>query len=466
MTTEEQSKRPSYAKMKSWADHCSSDEESDDGMHHPARLTEPDASLDADLSYDESVEHISVTGEDGEDLDNLGGPGGYGGANNGGGGGGSRQQNNRQQPEEIPYPADIDADNLPPNFPTQAPYTAHIRNLCYKIESPTDLADKIEGLTRWRYQKKKSVTVTNARVGVDRATGKRKGFGYVEFDTAEELMIFLNLNDGFSTLNGRILSIDIAKNSRGPRNNSNRNNNHHNSHPTRSRSGGGGMSNIDGSQFRGGRYNRTNSNNSSMGGTEGDGGAPAPPVERRSLKLAPRTKPVEGSERSTSNSSIFGLAKPRDADNWRQRKQVEEEKTPAPEASKEREDNTTNGNAGTGVPSNDTSNPATIVATNGDRGDRNSFGRGSGRGRGRGENRRGRGRGSGRGRRDSNHRKNSDRRNQGGQNGKDSDGWDEAKGGPSAQSNVILPTVEKNETKKVTKVSNAFSVLGFDSDSE
>ncbi len=173
--------------MKSWADHCSSDEESDDG-HHPARLAGPGESMDADLSYDESIEHISVTGEDDEVLDNLGKVG-KGGLDNGGGGNRHHHQNKREQQEEIPYPAEIDFDNPPPNLPTQAPYTAHIRNLCYKIENATDLADKIEGLTRWRYQKKKSVTVTNARVGMDRATGKRKGFGYVEFDTPEEVSV-------------------------------------------------------------------------------------------------------------------------------------------------------------------------------------------------------------------------------------------------------------------------------------
>ncbi len=288
-------------------------------------------------------------------------------------------------------------------------------------------------------------------------------------------MIFLNLNDGFSRLNGRILSIDIAKNSRGPRNNgNNRNNNHHNINPTRSTSGG--ISDIDGSQFRGGRYNRTSSNSSGIG-LGGDGGAPAPPTERRSLKLAPRTKPVEDNVRSTSNSSIFGSAKPRDEDTWRQKKQEKEENTStAVTSQKEKADNTTsNDNVGPAPPSNDNSGGgvgATASSTHGERGDRNTFGRGSGRGRGRGDNRKhgsSRGRGGrvgGRGRRDSNNRKNSDRRNHNTQNGKGLDGWDEAKGGPSAQSTVSLPTVEKNETKKVTKVSNAFEVLGFDSDSE
>lgn len=479
MTTE--SNRPQYAKMKSWADHCSSDEESDAGMHHPARLA-PGDSMDPDLSYDESIEHISVTGEDDVSLDNLVGNGN--GRDHGGRDGNRHHQNNnnnnRQQSEEIPYPEEIDFENKPPNFPTQAPYTAHIRNLCYKIEDAADLADKIEGLTRWRYQKKQSVTVTNARVGIDRATGKRKGFGYIEFDTPEELMIFLNLNDGFSRLNGRILSIDIAKNSRGgPRNNNNnRNNNrdqnHYGSHghPTRSKSGG--ISNIDGSQFRGGRYNnRASSNNSSIGaGPGGDGGgASAPPTERRSLKLAPRTKPVEAKEWSGSNSRIFGAAKARDETSWRQKKT--EESAPAPVTShKEKEDNTTNGNSGAAPPSNDNSVTSTGTVTHGERGDRNSFGRGSGRGRGgRGDNKRNssRGRGGragGRGRRDSNNRKNNDRRNSSAQNGKEADGWDEAKGGPSAQPPVTLPTVEKNETKKVTKISNAFAALGFDSDSE
>ena len=175
--------------MKSWADHCSSDEESDDGLH-PARLAESNSnSMDPDLSYDESIEHISVTGEDGEPLDQMGEPGGAGGAKGGRGGGRRYSNNDNNQPEEIPYPAEIDFDNVPPNMPTQAPYTAHIKNLSYKIENPSDLADKIEGLTRWRYQKKRSVTVTNARLGTDRHTGQRKGFGYVEFDTRDEVSI-------------------------------------------------------------------------------------------------------------------------------------------------------------------------------------------------------------------------------------------------------------------------------------
>lgn len=187
MTTTEE-KRSTYSKMKSWADHCSSDEESDDELH-PARLAS-NSNMDGgdDLSY-ESEGHISVTAQD--DLDYLGptsgGPGGNERGGQGGDGGRRGGGRNNNHNEEIPFPQPIDFDNKPPEVPKQPPYTAYIRNLCYKIQEPGDLADKVEGLTRWRYKKQHEVRVTNARLGIDRNTGKRKGFGYVEFDTPEEV---------------------------------------------------------------------------------------------------------------------------------------------------------------------------------------------------------------------------------------------------------------------------------------
>lgn len=443
MTTEETS-RPGYSKMKSWADHCSSEEEDSDDEHHPSRLNaNKTESFDADLSFDESIEHISVNGDDGEieGLEDIGGGRHY--QNRGGRGGRGRGRDNHNQ-EEIPYPQDINFDDVPPNFPTQAPYTAHVRNLCFKIENPSDLADKIEGLTRWRYQKKQTVTVTNARVGVDRNTGQRKGFGYVEFDTPEELMIFLNLNDGFSRLNGRTLAIAIANNQRGgPRHNNHRNNSHNNNNMNRNIS-----SEIDGSNFRGGHYSKRNSSNSM---DNGSGNAPA---ERRSLKLAPRSKPV-GDGRSSSQSGIFGAAKPRDGGSWRRKNSGDENASAAKEDSQDAASTTASDNGASNV-----------TASQG--GDRNA-GRGGRGGRGRGGERRqnsgrggrgGRGAGRGGGRRDNNSRKN-DRRN-----GKDSDGWGTAEGGVAAKPAMNMPVVEKEATKKVTKVSNAFAALGFDSDSD
>ncbi len=190
MTSVEE-KKESYSKMKSWAD-CSSDEESDDELH-PARLAAAASknNLDQDISYDEESEegHISVTAED--DLDHLvpasSGGGRGAGPHGGRGNGGGRRNGNRNHREEVPYPKPIDWDSLPAELPDQPPFTAYIRNLCYKIQEPGDLADKVEGLTRWRYKKEQEVKVINARLGVDRQTGQRKGFGYVEFETPKEV---------------------------------------------------------------------------------------------------------------------------------------------------------------------------------------------------------------------------------------------------------------------------------------
>lgn len=111
---------------------------------------------------------------------------------------------------------------------------------------------------------------------------------------------------------------------------------------------------IDGSQFMGGRYAR-----GSSGGNLGSTGGPAPtavmkradssashgssrdiggsvsggggggdasgaPRQRPSLKLLARTKPLEESKATTSQSSIFGGAKPRDETKFIAEKQKEE----------------------------------------------------------------------------------------------------------------------------------------------
>lgn len=146
-----------------WADHCSSDDESDDGLH-PARLataTQPvEQDLSNDLSYDPSdTGAISVTGGD-EDLE--------------------------VEKEIIPYPPEIDMNNVPENFPTEAPYTAYVGNLTFIIKTEEEFARSVEKLIAFRYQGMKRVKVTGARFGIDREK-KRKKFGYVEFDTPEEV---------------------------------------------------------------------------------------------------------------------------------------------------------------------------------------------------------------------------------------------------------------------------------------
>jgi hypothetical protein len=89
-----------------------------------------------------------------------------------------------------------------------------------------------------------------------------------------------------------------------------------------------------GSQFMGGRYaTRSDSGSGRGGGTikrndssvsqgsMGGGGGDASARQRPSLKLAPRTKPVEKEEGGTTQSSIFGGAKPRDESKFLEKKE-------------------------------------------------------------------------------------------------------------------------------------------------
>jgi hypothetical protein len=144
-----------------WAD--SSDEESVDELH-PARLAAaPSTSMDQDLSYDDDS-HVSD--DDASDDDDL-----------------------ELERETIPYPPPVDMTNLPENFPKEAPFTAHVKNVAYNIKSDEDLGEKIQGLVKFRYQGDKRVNVASCRLGVDRVTQKMRGFAYVEFETPEEVSL-------------------------------------------------------------------------------------------------------------------------------------------------------------------------------------------------------------------------------------------------------------------------------------
>jgi len=251
-----------------WADHCSSDEESDDGLH-PARVGS-DHPIEADLSNDLSY----GSAEEDPDLE--------------------------LEKEKTPYPIAIDMNNLPEGFPTEAPYTAHVTNVAFNINTPEDFGQKIEGLVKYRYQSLQTVQVTGARFGIDRATGKKRGFGYVEFGTPEELMRFLNVGDGHSKIHGRIIGVNVAKPSNHNRRDNNRDNNRDNhrdhgdrgertrgDHGERGERTRGDASDIDGSKFRGGFRNAGGRNNEQK--------------ERSSLKLAPRSKPDDDKPSSEAN---------------------------------------------------------------------------------------------------------------------------------------------------------------------
>ncbi len=286
-------------------------------------------------------------------------------------------------------------------------------------------------------------------------------------------MLFLNLNDGFSRINGRDLVIDVANNSRGPKhNNNNRNNSYRRNNNTDNNTDNNSNSNlseIDGSKFRGGRYSKS----SNGGSGNQNNNAPAPPAERRSLKglLAPRTKPVEGSGRSTSQSTIFGDARPRDEQSWRKKKEdLDSKANPAGAENGKKEGEEKNDAPADSSAVSEASAAATgTIENTKDSFDRN-IGKGGRGGRGRNNGSRGSGGRGGRGGRGRNNRKNSDRNRNNNQSGKDADGWDEAKGGPSAlpqrqEAETKTSPVEKKDSKTI-KVANKFAALLDDSDSE
>lgn len=276
----------------------------------------------------------------------------------------------------------------------------------------------------------------------------------------------------------------------------------------RSNSDGAMLTPVDGSQFRGGRYSRSTSNMSegSIGGAgrnssgvmkRSDSSASAgstAAAERPSLKLAPRTKPVEDNS-GGSRPSIFGDAKPRDEKEIEEKRATEaaiknvtrsmsdlevvkesngvgdgkeedtngdldvkaDDKTEKKDDTSSRENKSFNRKSSRGA------------GRGGDRPERNNSDRKqdrrkSGRGEGRGE-----GRGGGRG-----DRRNSER---GGKNNgqlgkrnsvkaKNGDAAKDGKGAPVSSLAAAAAMPVKQETKAPPKKANSFAAFMDDSDEE
>eukprot|EP00555_Chaetoceros_dichaeta_P007171 CAMPEP_0198263880 /NCGR_PEP_ID=MMETSP1447-20131203/13852_1 /TAXON_ID=420782 /ORGANISM="Chaetoceros dichaeta, Strain CCMP1751" /LENGTH=440 /DNA_ID=CAMNT_0043952637 /DNA_START=17 /DNA_END=1339 /DNA_ORIENTATION=+ len=440
--------------MKSWADHSSSDEDSD---------------AEADLSVADLSMLNSKSNDDGISFDNstigVVSP--------------SKSYDDEDFP---PVPPPVDFGYVPPNAPNEAPYTAHIGNLSFGVKEGPDLAEEIEKLVTDRYKGEESVSVTEARVGVDRDTGKRRGYGYVEFGTLEELLVLLNLNDGFSGVSGRMIRIDIAqpRRERQPMRSNSRNRRHPNSMDNdggrgpRSSSRNRGQSNfpteIDGNQFRGGvrRANAPSSSGGSSGGV------------RPTLKLAPRSKPMAGGV-STGLSNIFGGAKPRE-ENVRSRKQHNDGDSGAVAS---QGGSNTKGGEGKGVV--DPRQNSDRTGRNGGRGDRKSGrgkgdvvgrGRGDASGSGRGDasshvrgdaSSQGRGDASGRGAQGGGGKKNKRGNARTRSTNEGDNAWNKS---PIPSSKNTPPPIQPIEVlvptdkKSVTSVKNSFAALLLDSDSE
>jgi len=236
---------------------------------------------------------------------------------------------------------------------------------------------------------------------------------------------------------------------------------------------------VDGRQFRSGKYNHNNKDGGGRGRGGGgrggdrrhshqnDGSAPSgPPAgQRPSLMLKPRTKPIEEAGAPVVKSDIFGGAKPREE---HARSAKDGAAAPAPAAE---------GDAAAAAVAEP---PNKDVKTAADGQNRKTSGRGGG-GRGghdhKNHNNNTRG-GGGRGGRDGGRggRHNDGNKGRGGANKRDSkkDKFDEKKNknkAPAAAAAAAVPPVaaaaapadKKAEPKRV---SNTFAALAFDSDSD
>jgi hypothetical protein len=143
--------------MKSWADHCSSDEE--DSVHDSELLQEEEDAMLAeqtanklDLQEEPVVPDEVVSQGEGE-----------------------HQQDN--QPRPI---TDYD-------FPMNPPFTAFIGNLSYNIKEVPQLIEAVSDLAKDRLGQ--NINVIGGRIAYHRTgePGKHRGFGYVEVETLDEV---------------------------------------------------------------------------------------------------------------------------------------------------------------------------------------------------------------------------------------------------------------------------------------
>jgi hypothetical protein len=142
--------------MKSWADHCSSDEE--DSVDDPQQHEEQDEDDLQPLS-EEMTSKLQV--DDGT-----------------GGGEGDQQQG-----EEKTY-----------DFPEHPPYTAFVGNLAFSIKEVPQLVEAVANLAQERLGE--AVNVMGGRIAYHR-TGdqtRHRGFGYVEVETLEEVSFIISLS--------------------------------------------------------------------------------------------------------------------------------------------------------------------------------------------------------------------------------------------------------------------------------
>lgn len=200
---------------------------------------------------------------------------------------------------------DIEKDEPPPkkefDLPSQPPYTAFIGNLA-PVAEEGDIMDAIaDAQARLEDEggdPQPPIKVDKVRLMSDRDTGKRKGYGYVEVQTLEDLKALLAFNEDL-IVKGRQLRLDVAAQKQQRRSNKG---NRGFGYGYSNRNGKGGGPDIDGRKFRGGLH-----------GKNENGDRDRPTVRTKIVIKSAKDDGAPGSESNESRSSIFGGGKPRDA---------------------------------------------------------------------------------------------------------------------------------------------------------
>lgn len=130
--------------MKSWADHCSSDEES----------------ISDDIEEEIEEQNVDVPKPTSPDEQPP------------------LQQDDPPHEEEA-VPARVY------DYPTQPPFTAFVGNLAFSVKDPDDLKSAIVDVASQLLGVQ--LNVLGARVALDRKDAKPRGFGYVEVETLDEV---------------------------------------------------------------------------------------------------------------------------------------------------------------------------------------------------------------------------------------------------------------------------------------